>query len=72
MSNSLLIVLQLLLFSWTVSLQETTGHEPEPYRFLPRDVAIYRVAMGMAVFGSVTAIIYIVRMATGSVPAKEQ
>ena len=61
-----------MLVDYYISLQETTGHEPEPYRFLPRDVAIYRVAMGMAVFGSATAVIYIFRMATGSVPAKRE
>lgn len=55
-----------------VFLQEATGHEPEPYRFLPRDVAIYRVAMGMAVFGSLTAVVYVYKMATGSVPPKRE
>lgn len=53
-----------------VSLQETTGHEPDVYRFLPRDVLIYRVAMGMAVFGSATALIYVFKLATGDLPAK--
>ena len=54
------------------SMQETTGHEPDVYRFLPRDVAIYRVAMGMAVVGSATAVVYMIRMATGSVPPKRE
>lgn len=55
-----------------VFLQEPTGHEPDVYRFLPRDVAIYRVFMGMAVVGSLTAVTYMYKMATGSVPAKRE
>lgn len=55
-----------------VFLQETTGHEPDVYRFLPRDVPIYRVSMGMAVFGSLTAVTYMYKMATGNVPPKRE
>ena len=53
-------------------LQETTGHEPDVYRFLPRDVAIYRVTMGLAMVGAGTAVLYLIKMAAGSVPAKRE
>ncbi|CAI8032179.1 hypothetical protein GBAR_LOCUS18218 [Geodia barretti] len=51
---------------------ETTGHEPDLYRFLPRDEAIYRVAMGMAIVGGATALVYLIRMAIGNVPPKRE
>lgn len=53
-------------------LQETTGHEPDVYRFLPRDVAIYRVTMGLAMVGAGTAVIYLIKMAIGAVPPKRE
>ena len=52
--------------------QETTGHEPDLYRFLPRDETIYRVAMGMAIVGGATALVYLIRMAIGNVPPKRE
>ena len=57
---------------YNLSLQETTGHEPEVYRFLPRDVLIYRITFAVASLGAATAVVYVIRMAIGSVPPKRE
>ena len=53
----------------TLSFQ-VTGHEPDVYRHLPRDVLLYKILMGISVFGIGTALTCVYKMATGSMPAK--